>query len=127
MRAWSVRHWGETVVSLPEDPPSVISGDDRAARTELVSPLAPLSAENAGFDLSRAVVGHPAAAIELRLGAGRPEITVPRDAILDVEGLHTGWKGARYKTRRHSRAGGPRIRIAGTMGLGRLRIRRTRL
>jgi hypothetical protein len=75
------------------------------------------------LDLSRAVIEHPVVDIELRLGTGRAEITVPRDAIVDVEDLRTGWKDPRYKTRRPSRPGGPRIRISGTMGLGRLKIR----
>jgi hypothetical protein len=78
------------------------------------------------LDLSRAVIEHPVIDIELRLGTGRAEITVPRDAIVDVEGLRTGWKDLRYKTRRRSRPGGPRIRISGTMGLGRLKIRHAR-
>jgi hypothetical protein len=51
---------------------------------------------------------------------------VPRDAIVDAEDLHTGWKDPRYKPRRRSRPGTPRIRISGTMGLGRLKIRHAR-
>jgi hypothetical protein len=75
------------------------------------------------LDLSRAVIEHPVVDIELQLGTGRAKITVPRDAIVDIEGVHTGWKDSRYKTRRPSRPGGPRIRISGTMGFGRLKIR----
>lgn len=78
------------------------------------------------LDLSRAVIEHPVVDIELWLGTGRAEITVPRDAIVDVEGLRTGWKAPLYKTRRHFRPGGPKIRISGTMGLGRLKIRHAR-
>lgn len=75
----------------------------------------------------RAVLEHPAVDIELRLGTGRAQITVPRDAIADVEDLHTGWKDSRYKAPQHSpRPGGPRIRISGTMGFGRLKIRHAR-
>lgn len=78
------------------------------------------------LDLSRAVIEYPVIDIELRLGTGRAKITVPRDAIVDVEDLHAGWKDIRYKTPRAHRPGGPRIRISGTMGLGRLNIRHAR-
>ncbi|GHB05543.1 DUF1707 SHOCT-like domain-containing protein [Streptomyces chryseus] len=179
------------MTSLREDPPSLISEDDRdtavrrlqeayaegnipheelderlhqvltaTTRTDLVPPLAALPEEKAGptstiaaaggrirrrgvwrvprtlkvesafgrvhLDLSRAVIEHPVVDIELQLGTGRAKITVPRDAIVDFEGLHTGWKDTLYKSRRHSRPGGPRIRISGTMGFGRLRIRHAR-
>ncbi|XVQ14164.1 DUF1707 SHOCT-like domain-containing protein [Spirillospora sp. CA-255316] len=75
------------------------------------------------LDLSRAVIEHPVVDIEVRLGTGRAKITVPRDAIVEIEGLHTGWKDPRYRPRRRSRTGGPTIRISGAMGLGRLKIR----
>ncbi|TMR95334.1 DUF1707 SHOCT-like domain-containing protein [Nonomuraea basaltis] len=75
------------------------------------------------LDLSRAVIEHPVIDIEVQLGTGRASITVPRDAIIDIEHLHTGWKGTLYKPRRRPHPGGPTIRISGTMGMGRLRIR----
>ena len=78
------------------------------------------------LDLSRAVIEHRVVDIELQLGTGRAKITVPRDAIVDFENLRTGWKASSYKTRRRSRPGGPRIRISGTMGFGRLKIRHAR-
>ncbi|KOG52876.1 hypothetical protein ADK76_30305 [Streptomyces griseoflavus] len=78
------------------------------------------------LDLSRAVIEHPVVDIELQLGTGGARITVPRDAIVDVEGLSTGWKDLRYKARPSPRPGGPKIRIFGTMGYGRLRIRHAR-
>ncbi|MFC8127423.1 DUF1707 domain-containing protein [Streptomyces sp. NPDC057302] len=78
------------------------------------------------LNLSRAEFEHSAVDIELQLGTGKAKITVPRDAIVDIEELHTGWKDTRYKTRRPSRPGGPRIRISGTMGYGRLTIRHAR-
>ncbi|WP_327700809.1 DUF1707 domain-containing protein [Streptomyces decoyicus] len=78
------------------------------------------------LDLSRAVIEHPVVDIELQLGTGKAEITVPRDAVVDVEDLHTGWKDTLYKPQRHSRPGGPKIRISGTMGFGRLKIRHAR-
>ncbi|MFE7356238.1 DUF1707 domain-containing protein [Streptomyces sp. NPDC057543] len=78
------------------------------------------------LDLSRAVIEYPVVDIELLLGAGGAKITVPRDAIVDVEGLRTGWKDLRYKIRRRSRPGGPKIRISGAMEFGRLIIRHAR-
>jgi hypothetical protein len=78
------------------------------------------------LDLSRAVIEHSVVDMELQLGTGRAKITVPRDAIVDVEDLRTGWKDTLYKTRRRSGPGGPRIRISGTMGFGRLKIRHAR-
>ncbi|SEG94518.1 protein of unknown function [Thermomonospora echinospora] len=78
------------------------------------------------LDLSRAIIEHPVVDIELRLGTGRAKITVPRDAIVDIEGLRTGWTDPRYTTRRRSDSGGPTIRISGAMGLGRLKIHHAR-
>ncbi|MEU0990844.1 DUF1707 domain-containing protein [Streptomyces sp. NPDC005953] len=78
------------------------------------------------LDLSRAVIEHPVIDIELQLGTGRARITVPRDAIVDVEGLHTGWKDVRYRARQSSRPDAPQIRISGAMGFGRLKIRHAR-
>ncbi|MFI9047006.1 DUF1707 domain-containing protein [Streptomyces sp. NPDC053427] len=77
------------------------------------------------LDLSRAVIEHPVVDIELHLGSGSAKITMPRDAIVDIEDLHTAWKDTRYKPRR-PRPGGPRIRISGTMEFGRLKIRHAR-
>ncbi|MEV4501911.1 DUF1707 SHOCT-like domain-containing protein [Streptomyces klenkii] len=78
------------------------------------------------LDLSRAVFEHPVVDIELELGTGRARITVPRDAIVDLDGLHTGWKDTFYKPPQRSLPGGPRIRISGTMGFGRLKVRHAR-
>ncbi|KOG86752.1 DUF1707 SHOCT-like domain-containing protein [Streptomyces varsoviensis] len=79
------------------------------------------------LDLSRAVIEHPVVDIELRLGTGRATITVPRDAVVDVEGVQTGWKDSLYKPPRRSRPGaGPTIRISGAMGFGRLTVRHAR-
>ncbi|MCR8578853.1 DUF1707 domain-containing protein [Streptomyces sp. Isolate_219] len=77
------------------------------------------------LDLSRVVIEHPDVDIELHLGTGRARITVPRDAIVDIEDLAV-WKDPRHKPRRRSRPGGPRIRISGAMGYGRLKIRHAR-
>ncbi|MFF9123775.1 DUF1707 domain-containing protein [Streptomyces sp. NPDC014889] len=78
------------------------------------------------LDLSRAVIEHPVVDIELILGTGGARITVPRDAIVEVEGLRTGWKDVRYRARRRSRPDGPTIRISGAMEFGRLKIRHAR-
>lgn len=78
------------------------------------------------LDLSRAVIEHPVVDIELQLGTGRAKITVPRDAIVDLDDLHTGWKDTRYKPSLPALPGGPRIRISGTMEFGRLKIRHAR-
>ncbi|MEU5398145.1 DUF1707 domain-containing protein [Streptomyces sp. NPDC005963] len=78
------------------------------------------------LNLSRAIIEHPVIDIELQLGTGRAKITVPRDAVVDAEGLHAGWKDSRYKAPRRPRTGGPKIRISGTMGFGRLTIRHAR-
>ncbi|MFE9680355.1 DUF1707 domain-containing protein [Streptomyces sp. NPDC002701] len=78
------------------------------------------------LDLSRAVIEHPVVDIELRLGTGPARITVPRDAVVDLEGLRTTWKDTRYRIPRHHRPGGPTIRISGVMGMGRLRVRHAR-
>ncbi|MFG2832437.1 DUF1707 domain-containing protein [Streptomyces sp. NPDC048434] len=79
------------------------------------------------LDLSRAVIEHPVIDVELQLGAGKAKITVPRDAIVEVEDLRTVWKDPRYKTGRRPRpGGGPTIRISGAMEYGRLTIRHAR-
>ncbi|MFE2267216.1 DUF1707 SHOCT-like domain-containing protein [Streptomyces griseosporeus] len=77
------------------------------------------------LDLSRAIIEHPVVDVELQLGTGGARITVPRDAVVDAAGLRTEWKDVRYKAPRRS-PGGPKIRISGTMGFGRLKIRHAR-
>ncbi|MFE6894212.1 DUF1707 domain-containing protein [Streptomyces sp. NPDC057694] len=78
------------------------------------------------LDLSRAVFEEPTVDIELQLGTGGARITVPRDATVELDGLHTGWKDTRYRPRRSPGSGGPTIRITGAMGYGRLKIRHAR-
>ncbi|PZT70330.1 hypothetical protein DN402_33315 [Streptomyces sp. SW4] len=75
------------------------------------------------LDLSRAVFEQPVVDIRLELGTGGARITVPRDAVVEVDDLNTGWKDVRYRPGRLSGTGGQRIRISGTMGFGRLKIR----
>jgi hypothetical protein len=55
------------------------------------------------LDLSRAVFEHPVVDIELQLPYGGARITVPRDAVVEIEGLRTVWKDPRYKAPRSSR------------------------
>ncbi|AGP59951.1 hypothetical protein M271_42880 [Streptomyces rapamycinicus NRRL 5491] len=138
------------LASLPAEPPGTTS--TIAAHSGRIRRRGPwrvprtLRVESAfgrvHLDLSRAIIEHPVIDIELGLGTGRARITVPRDAIVDVEGLQTGWKDLRYKPRpRRSLpggpggpgglggpggAGGPKIRISGAVGFGRLKIRHAR-
>lgn len=78
------------------------------------------------LDLSKAVFQHPVLDLELLLGTGRAKITVPRDAVVEFDDLRTDWKDTHYKPPRAIRPGGPRIRISGAMGFGRLKIRHAR-
>ncbi|MFJ5233261.1 DUF1707 domain-containing protein [Kitasatospora sp. NPDC088391] len=92
----------------------------RVPRTlTVVSPFAKVR-----LDLGHAVIDHPVVDIELRLEFGRATITVPHHATVDLDGLTPGWKGLRYRApRRPSPTPGPTIRLTGTTGFGRLRIR----
>ena len=54
---------------------------------------------------------------------GRARIALPDDAVVDSDDLSTVWKQPIYKTPQRLDAGGPRIRISGTMEYGRLKIR----
>ncbi|MFI6510564.1 DUF1707 domain-containing protein [Streptosporangium sp. NPDC050855] len=91
----------------------------RVPRTlRIESPLARVH-----LDLSRAVIEHPVVDIEVHLGTGGATITVPRDAVVDLEDLRAGWRQPLHRARRRPRPGGPRIRVSGTMGTGRLTVR----
>ncbi|MFA1537686.1 DUF1707 SHOCT-like domain-containing protein [Actinomadura monticuli] len=123
----------EALASLPEEKPDAstigaLSGRIRRRGAWRVPRI--LKVESAfgrvRLDLSRAVIEHPVVDIELQLGTGRAKITVPRDAVVDIEGLRTVWKDSLYKPRRPARPGGPKIRITGTMGFGRVKIRHAR-
>lgn len=81
------------------------------------------------LDLSRAVLEHPEVDIELRLGTGSARIVVPRDAVVELDSVVAPMKDTRYRARTRTGAdgpAGPRIRITGTMGLGRLTVRHAR-
>ncbi len=122
------------MASLPEESPgttsTIAAAGGRIQRRGTWRVPRTLKVESAfgrvHLDLARAVFEHPVVDIELQLGTGKAKITVPRDAVVDVEDLHTGWKDTLYKHRGDARPGGPRIRISGTMGFGRLKIRHAR-
>lgn len=78
------------------------------------------------LDLSRAVFPHPVLDLELALGTGGARITVPRDAIVEVDDLTTGWKDLRYRPRPTTSPTAPVIRLSGVVGFGRLKIRHAR-
>jgi hypothetical protein len=81
---------------------------------------------NVNLDLSRAIIERPVVDIELQLRFGRAKITLPRDAVVDIEDLRTVWKQPVYKIPRRAHRGGPQIRISGIMEYGRLKIRHRR-
>ncbi|MFD4606743.1 DUF1707 domain-containing protein [Streptomyces sp. NPDC058440] len=122
------------VAGLPEETPdttsTITAAGGRIQRRGLWQVPRILKVESAfgkvRLDLSRAVIEHAVVDIELLLGTGGAGITVPRDAIVDVEGLRTGWRDLRYEARWPSRPGGPKIRISGAMEFGRLKIRHAR-
>ncbi|WP_407565490.1 DUF1707 domain-containing protein [Streptomyces sp. 184] len=78
------------------------------------------------LDLSRAVIEHPVVDIVLHVGTGRASITVPHDAVVDLDGVRNGMKDSVYKPPRRPTSGGPTIRISGVMGFGRLTVRHAR-
>nr|WP_206314339.1 DUF1707 domain-containing protein [Streptomyces coryli] len=81
------------------------------------------------LDLSQAIIEHPEIDIELALGTGSAKIVVPRDAVVDLDGLSGAWKAPKYKPARPgsgSGTDGPTIRISGATGMGRLKIRHAR-
>jgi Domain of unknown function (DUF1707) len=75
------------------------------------------------LDLSRAIFENRVVDIELQLRFGRARITLPDYAVVDIDDLSTVWKQPIYKIPQRFDAGGPRIRISGTMEYGRLKIR----
>ncbi|MDA4890631.1 DUF1707 domain-containing protein [Streptomyces sp. MS2A] len=78
------------------------------------------------LDLSRATIKHAVVDIELHLEYGWAWIVVPHEATVDYGGLNAAWKQPSYKAPPRGGTSGPRIRISGTMGYGRLRIRHRR-
>ncbi|MFJ6984072.1 MULTISPECIES: DUF1707 domain-containing protein [unclassified Streptomyces] len=124
------------LAALPPDPAQAGATVTLAAATGQIRRRGPwrvprrLKVESAfgrvRLDLARAVLDHPVVDIELHLGTGGARIVVPRDAVVVVEGLRTVWKVPLHRQPRRARPGGPVVRISGTMGFGRLRIRHAR-
>ena len=133
-QALTARTEGElssALASLPEEKPDTVgafSGRIRQRGAWRVPRI--LKVESAfarvRLDLSEAIIEHPVVDIELQLGTGGARITVPHDAIVEFKNLNTVMKGPDYKPRRPTRPGGPKIRVSGTMGFGRLKIRHAR-
>jgi hypothetical protein len=65
------------------------------------------------LDLSRAIFEEPSVVIQLQLTYGRARITVPADAVVDLDGLTTVWKQPKYRAPQGAGTGGPTIRIFG--------------
>jgi hypothetical protein len=78
------------------------------------------------LDLSQAQFEQGAVDLDLNVMHGGVRITLPRDAVVDFDSVHTEWKDSRYKPPRHSTGAGPRVRITGVIGFGRLKIRHAR-
>ena len=78
------------------------------------------------LDMTRAAFESPVTDIELQLRFGGAKITAPRDAVVAIDDLRTEWKQPTYKDPTRSEAGGPRIRITGSMEFGRLKVRHGR-
>ena len=75
------------------------------------------------LDFSRAIFENSVVDVELQLRFGGARITLPVDAVVDIDDVSTVWKQPIYNTPQRFDAGGPRIRISGTMEYGRLKIR----
>jgi hypothetical protein len=53
------------------------------------------------LDLSRAIIENPVVDIELRLRFGGAKITVPGDAVVDLDDWRTVWKQPVYRVPQH--------------------------
>jgi hypothetical protein len=79
------------------------------------------------LDLSSASIETPQVDLELRLRFGRAKITLPADAVVDLDELQAVWKQPRYEPPQFAPSpGGTLVRISGTMEFGRLKIRHQR-
>ncbi|OEV05616.1 DUF1707 SHOCT-like domain-containing protein [Streptomyces oceani] len=78
------------------------------------------------LDYSRAYIDHPVLDVELNLEYGWARVILPADATVDYEGLQARWKQPVHRPSRHGGSNGPRIRITGNMGYGRLTIKHRR-
>ena len=96
-----------------------VDGIDRLLSPPPAQPLAKINLSQAQFE-------HGDVDIELNVMHGGVKITLPRDAVVDFDAVHTEWKDTRYKPARNSTGNGPRVRITGVMGFGRLKIQHAR-
>jgi Domain of unknown function (DUF1707) len=78
------------------------------------------------LDLSQALIETSVVDIELQLRFGGAKITLPLDAVVDLNELRSVWKQPAYEPPPAARSRGPLIRISGTMEYGRLKIRHKR-
>lgn len=78
------------------------------------------------LDLSQAQFEDGAVDIDLNVMHGGVKITLPRNAVVDFDGVHTEWKDSRYKPARNTTGNGPHVRLTGVIGFGRLKIRHAR-
>jgi hypothetical protein len=62
--------------------------------------------------------------LQLRFGAAK--ITLPADAVVDLDDLRTDWRLPTYTSPPSADPGGPRIRISGNMKYGQLKVRHKR-
>lgn len=78
------------------------------------------------LDLSGAIIEHPAIQLDLRLRFGKARITVPRDAVVDLNELRCQWKQPVDRPPVDRPTDGVRIKISGEMEFGRLVVRYAR-
>jgi hypothetical protein len=57
---------------------------------------------------------------------GGVKLKLPPNARVEYDGVTTAWKDTRYRPAKTSTGAGPRIRITGVMGFGRLKITHAR-
>jgi hypothetical protein len=75
------------------------------------------------LDLSQAQFESDRVEIDLQLTYGQALIIVPRNAVVDLDGLVADWKQPSYRGPREGPGSGPLIRIIGHMEYGRLKVR----
>ncbi|RBQ18404.1 DUF1707 domain-containing protein [Spongiactinospora rosea] len=75
------------------------------------------------LDLTHAVIEHPVVEIELSLDYGSALLTVPHDTEVDVDRVECQWGRVVCRAPKRQKPGGPRIRLTGKLGYGRLKVR----
>lgn len=78
------------------------------------------------LDLSSAIIEHPAIQLDLRLRFGKARITVPRNAVVELDDLRCEWKQPVDRPPVDRPTDGVRIKISGEMEFGRLTVRYAR-